>query len=201
MGQDFARDVDNRQCWRDPSYDIEEIGVISNMIYGEAIDPYTGEMQDLYLDAYFPPKFDDREARPLYIHVFGGGFMLGKKDMAHIKDLMGEVVSRGFVGVAVGYRLTGLAYPYEPEAPVLENVKMARDAVHDVRAAIRFMRKHADKARIDPGRVVVSGFSAGAMTVANLGYNPDFADEGESGNPGYSSAVQGVVPIAGMLSW
>jgi predicted esterase len=63
------------------------------------------------------------------------------------------------------------------------------------------MRKNASLARIDPNRIVMGGFSAGAFTTLHAAYNSDLASEGESGNPGYPSNVQGVVAMAGMLKF
>lgn len=76
----------------------------------------------------------------------------------------------------------------------------------------------SDKYRIDTGKVVVGGFSAGAFTALHTAYvhsESEILDlggtglldhvsaqgglEGSSGNAGYSSAVHGVFNIAGAL--
>jgi len=110
------------KCWQQPSYQIGDIGLIQEIVYGQSTDPATGEIVDLTLDAYLPPKSDQREKRPLFVYVHGGGFFAGQKDMMHVREFMGEVVSRGFVGVSVGYRLNGMKYAMEPDAPTLETM-------------------------------------------------------------------------------
>jgi len=42
--------------------------------------------------------------------------------------------------------------------------------MEDLKAAIRYIRMHADEYRIDPDRIVASGGSAGAATSLFLGY-------------------------------
>jgi predicted esterase len=46
-------------------------------------------------------------------------------------------------------------------------------AQHDVQAAVRWLRDHAAAYRIDPNKIAVGGFSAGAVTAANLAYRGD----------------------------
>ena len=71
-------------------------------------------------------------------------------------------------------------------------------AVHDVKAAVRWLRAHASEYHIDPDRIGVTGGSAGghlAQFLAVTGGVPQF--EGESGNPGPSSRVACVVNVYG----
>ena len=49
--------------------------------------------------------------------------------------------------------------------------------------------------RIDPARIAIAGTSAGAITALHVGANAD--DPGDSGNPGYSSAVGAAVSLSG----
>jgi hypothetical protein len=90
--------------------------------------------------------------------------------------------------------------------------------VQDLRAAIRWFRKDAAESgntyRIDPEKVFTGGASAGGFMALHTAYMdeneiPSWLDmsisglegglEGNSGNPGYSSDVQGIIPISGAL--
>lgn len=65
----------------------------------------------------------------------------------------------GLVGITAGYRLSD----GESVTPV--------DAIDDARAAVRWVREHADELNIDPNRIVVRGSSAGghlATIIAEL---------------------------------
>jgi hypothetical protein len=88
-------------------------------------------------------------------------------------------------------------------------------AVQDQKAAIRFFKQDADTNNqygTNPNRIFIGGHSAGAVTSLHTAYieNVDEVDarlaaiinenggwEGNSGNPGYSSTVVGVVNMAG----
>ena len=72
------------------------------------------------------------------------------------------------------------------------------DAVHDLRAAVRYIRKMAPgrEWRLDPDRIGIGGGSAGAVTVAFYGYAKDAQSEGNSGNAGFSSDVKFVMPVS-----
>lgn len=83
----------------------------------------------------------------------------------------------GFWMCSIDYRLTDRAgFPAQ---------------IHDVKAAIRWVRSHADELGIDPVRIGIAGHSAGgmlAMLAAVTGDDPDL--EGDVGSPVVSSAVQ-----------
>ena len=76
----------------------------------------------------------------------------------------------------------------------------AVEAAEDARAAIRFLRKHATTFRVDPEKITLSGYSAGAVTAMAVGYTQMAAHEGESGNSGYDSKPNLVVAWAGSLA-
>jgi acetyl esterase/lipase len=67
--------------------------------------------------------------------------------------------------------------------------------IHDCKAAIRWLRAHAEKYHIDPDRIGVIGGSAGGYLVAMLGTGGDITDlEGDLGpHKGVSSKVKCVV--------
>lgn len=142
--------------------------------YGEA------DGQPLLLDAVYPG--DEREMpRPAVIYVHGGGWYEGTRE----DDWMSPyLATHGFFAVGIDYRLSG-------EAPFPAQI-------HDVKAAIRWLRAHAQVYNITPDRIGVWGDSAGAHLAALAGLTGDLPElEGASGSPGYSSRVQAVAWCSG----
>jgi acetyl esterase/lipase len=120
---------------------------------------------------------------PAVIYVHGGGWAAGSKS-----DTPNEMLaSRGFATFSVSYR-----FSHEAIFPA---------AIHDVKAAIRWVRANAAGLRIDPERIGIWGYSAGghlASLAAVTGDLPELEGDGES--PEFSSSVQAVVPLSGP-SW
>ena len=125
------------------------------------------------LDVYLPKKSDGK--RPLVIWIHGGAWRQGSKEGCPAVSLVG----RGFVVASINYRLSGHAvFPAQ---------------IHDCKAAVRWLRAHADEYGIDPERIGAWGSSAGGHLVALLGTSGDVKDlEGDLGNPDQSSRVQAV---------
>ena len=93
---------------------------------------------------------------------------------------MFELARRGYVGVTIGYR-------YAPE-------DVFPAPIHDAKSAVRWLRAHADKYRIDKTRVGALGYSAGGSLACLLGMTePDDQLEGECPHKEYDSRVQAVV--------
>jgi dienelactone hydrolase len=101
---------------------------------------------------------------------------------------------RGFVAASVEYRMDEAAgdIGYPPPASEVHRVVAAK---HDVQAAVRWLRRHAADHRIDPGKIAVSGVSAGGVTAVLVATTAD--DPGTSGTPGVSSAVCTAVSVMG----
>lgn len=69
--------------------------------------------------------------------------------------------------------------------------------IHDVKAAIRWLRANTETYPIDPNRIGIIGDSAGGHLAALAALTADRPElEGESGSPGHSSAVQAAVAIS-----
>lgn len=122
------------------------------------------------------------ELRPAILCIHGGGFRAGKRDS--YDGLCRQLADRGYVAATTSYRL---APTYQFPA-----------AVHDVKAAVRFLRANAAKYQIDPDRIGVVGGSAGGHLAQFLGVTAGVAQfEGNGGNPGVSSQVSCVVNFYG----
>ena len=91
----------------------------------------------------FIPKGKGPYPAALIIH--GGGWIKGDKMKFRAMGL--EMAKRGFVSMAIDYRLA-------EEALFPANI-------HDCHAAVRFLRAHAGKYKVDPERIGVVGGSAG----------------------------------------
>jgi acetyl esterase/lipase len=126
------------------------------------------------------PKSDKRAPAILCIH--GGGFRAGKREAWDARCQ--KMAERGYVAATVTYRLA-------PQHPFPA-------AIHDVKAAVRWLRANADRYHIDPDHIGVVGDSAGGHLVQFLGVTesrPEF--EGTGGAPDHSSRVSCVVNYYG----
>jgi acetyl esterase/lipase len=116
--------------------------------------PYAADSKAQCLDIYLPEEGEGPFA--VLIHIHGGGFAIGDKRDDHM-DAYLKALHRGMAAVSIEYRLSGEAiFPA---------------AVHDVREAIRFLRKHAAEYHLDPDRFITIGGSAGGNLSAMLGMN------------------------------
>ena len=119
---------------------------------------------------------------PAVVCIHGGGFRAGTRD--GFNALCVQLAERGYVAVTVSYRL---APKYQFPA-----------AVHDVKAAVRWLRANADKYQIDPDRIGTTGGSAGGHLAQFLGVTRGVEKfEGDGGNAAFSSGVKCVVNFYG----
>lgn len=130
------------------------------------------------LDLYVPAGGGDR--RPLVVWIHGGGWEGGDKRFCPARGF----TDHGYVVASVNYRFSKHAvFPAQLE---------------DCKAAIRWLRAHADEYRIDPGRIAVWGHSAGGHLAALVGVTggmPEFDVVG--GHRDRSSRVQAAVNWSG----
>jgi acetyl esterase/lipase len=168
--------------------------VTSDLTYGNAPD-LQGNPVDLKLDLYRPTG-DTVTNRPAIIWIHGGGFSGGDKAKGPFPTLARQFAQRGYVSASINYRLFGTDKCNDPEPPASCFVA-AQAAQHDAQAAVRWLRAHASDYGVDPNRIAVGGGSAGATTALLVGNHSD--DPGDSGTPGVSSKVGGVVSISGVL--
>ncbi|MEK7409379.1 MAG: alpha/beta hydrolase [Acidobacteriota bacterium] len=134
--------------------------------------------REMHLDLFLPKAGAGPFPAVVYIH--GGGWRGGNKGA--FRRQAAHMATQGFVGACIEYRLSGEAkYPA---------------AVHDAKAAVRWLRANAAAWRIRPDRIGAAGGSAGGHLVALLGATHAMRElEGEGGNPGQSSRVQAVAPF------
>lgn len=137
----------------------------------------------LALDVYRPAG---HEKLPAVIIIHGGGWVAGDRTME--RPLARHLAARGYVAVPVSYRL---GTPGRFPAPI-----------EDLRAAIRWLRRHAAEYDLDPDRIGAIGGSAGGTLAATLGAAnglPELAGAAGPGDP--SGDVQAVVDIDGTVTF
>ncbi len=118
---------------------------------------------------------------PAVVCIHGGGFRAGTRQ--GYDDLCLRLAERGYVAVTVTYRL---APKYRFPA-----------AVHDVKAAVRWLRTNAAKYHIDPHHIGTMGGSAGGHLAQFLGVTANVPEFDGDDNPDQSSRVACVVNFYG----
>ena len=118
---------------------------------------------------------------PAVLDIHGGGWK--QRQVESDRPMMERLAAHGFVTGIVAYRLsTEAKYPA---------------AINDCKAAVRYLRAHAEELHIDPERIGVMGGSAGGHLTGLLAMTnglPEF--EGDGPNRGQSSAVQAAIVMA-----
>jgi acetyl esterase/lipase len=133
---------------------------------------------DIYRSRLAPP-----EQAPVMVYVHGGAWIIGDK-REQGKPMLYELVARGWVCVAINYRLSPKAtWP---------------DHIVDVKRALAWVKEHVAEYGGDPAFVAISGGSAGghlcALAALSAG-DPAF-------QPGFEVAdtsVQACVPFYGVM--
>jgi acetyl esterase/lipase len=127
----------------------------------------------LGVDVYLPAGV---RHPPLVVYVHGGAWNAGSKS-----QYPAFLVERGFAVASVDFRSTDVA-------PFPANV-------HDIKAAIRFLRARATDYGYRTDRIAIAGASSGGHLAALVGVTRgNAALEGVEGDyPGQSSAVQAIV--------
>jgi acetyl esterase/lipase len=135
-----------------------------------------GKKTDLKLDVQVPTSTSGK--KPLVIYLTGGGFVMADRT-ANLNQRT-YVADQGYVVASIQYRTTKDGATY-------------KDAVADVKSAIRYLRANADKYSIDTGQVAVWGQSAGGYLAAMTGATNGEKSFDVGSNLAQSSEVQGVV--------
>ena len=141
-----------------------------NVVFG------TGGGRELHCDVFTPP--DDVRNRTAILIVHGGGWWEG--DRTQLKGYGVQLARYGFLCVTSEYRLSREAiWPAQ---------------IHDVNAAVRWMRANSDVLGIDQNKICVSGNSAGGhLALMAAAQRPEF--EGDGGNAGVSSTCAAIIAI------
>jgi acetyl esterase/lipase len=106
-----------------------------------AYDPRLGDAG--LMDVYLP---DTAGPHPTVLMIHGGSWEFGSKD--HFKSAGSRLARSGYVAASINYRLL-------PDGVFPNNLA-------DCTCALAYLRGHAGEYDIDPERIVVMGYSAGA---------------------------------------
>lgn len=102
----------------------------------------------------FRPAND--EVCPAVLMIHGGAWSSG--DKWHLHDHARELAQHGYVAISINYRLAPL--------------HKITEQIDDCRAALNWVAKSSDKYKLDPKRIAVWGYSAGAHLACMLATQP-----------------------------
>jgi acetyl esterase/lipase len=131
----------------------------------------------LAADLYLP---ETRTPPPTVIYIHGGGWAVGSR-RDHCDTRLSAIAAAGLAVLSIDYRLVDKAhFPAQ---------------VHDVKAAVRWIRGNAGVFGVDADRVGVWGASAGAVLAALVGLTVGQRDweGGDNTNSEFTSDVHAVV--------
>ncbi|MEJ6980609.1 alpha/beta hydrolase [Pedobacter sp. P351] len=160
----------------------DNVKAYRNLVY--AVLPQTPYgKRELHLDLFQPRKSGKY---PALIMIHGGGWRSGEKSMQVPMAQM--IAAKGFVTIPVEYQLS-----LEAKYPA---------AVHNIKAAIRWIRANASTYNIDSDKIAISGCSAGGQLAALVAATNGIKYfEGNMGNEIHSSSVQAAIDIDGVINF
>jgi acetyl esterase/lipase len=110
------------------------------------------DTQALQLDVFCPKKAKAKRL-PAIVIIHGGGWRSGNRTQHY--PFAKQLANKGYVCFTPSYRLsTDALYPA---------------AVQDLKAAVQWVKTNASKYKVDTGKIVVLGFSAGGQLATLVG--------------------------------
>lgn len=129
---------------------------------------------DLFMDVYNPAKGSETTyngiEKPTIVFMFGGGFVSGTRDDSGYHQWFRTMTENGYRVISIDYRLglKGTSKVGVAQVNVLDNA--IHMAVEDLFSATNFILDNADQFGVSPDNIVISGSSAGAITVMQAEY-------------------------------
>ena len=157
---------------------------------------------ELYLDVYDPAKGNvtsiNGVKKPTIIFMFGGGFIRGTRDDEGYNKWFKMMTDHGFKVISIDYRLGLKGSNKVGVAQVNVLDKAIHMAVEDLYSATKFICENAEQLGVDPSNLVISGSSAGAISVMQAEYELCNQTKWTSGLPeGFRYA--GVMSFSGAI--
>lgn len=153
---------------------------------------------DLFMDVYDPAEGSVREAygieKPTVIFMFGGGFIHGTRDDADYHKWFRMMTENGYRVISIDYRLGLKGSDKVGVAQVNVLDKAIHLAVEDLFSATNFILDNADQFGVNPSNIVISGSSAGAISVMQAEY--EIANETQ-----WASVLPAGFNYAGVMSF
>ena len=127
----------------------------------------------LWLDVWTPEV--PRSDKACVVALFGGGFVTGERDNSLQTTIAQQLTARGYTVVSPDYRLglkdSAMVASHSSLGKLQELFQWTIDiATEDCAAAVAYIVTHAGELNINPDRIVLTGCSAGAITVLQLDY-------------------------------
>jgi acetyl esterase/lipase len=151
------------------SYLFEEAGLDRRSGFYSKANDFIGRPVNLDY-AFIAPAVDTMKHRPFILMVHEGAFLFGA-----LENEMGKarlLARKGYAAASINYRL-GFNGGSELNACGGNNreiVQAVYRAVQDTYAALHYFAERADEFAIDPGQFILSGSSAGSITITALMY-------------------------------
>ncbi len=157
---------------------------------------------DLFMDVYEPAEGSETSIdgieKPTIIFMFGGGFIEGTRDDEGYHDWFRIMTNNGYRLISIDYRLglKGSTSVGIAQVNILD--KAIHMAVEDLFSATNYIIENSDQLGVNPKNIVISGSSAGAITVMQAEYEISRKTSWASALPtGFNYA--GVMSFAGAI--
>lgn len=129
---------------------------------------------DLFLDIYNPAEgsqttFNGKE-KPTIIFMFGGGFIRGTRNDESYNKWFRQLTDNGYHVISIDYRLGLKGSDKVGVAQVNSLDNAIHMAVEDLFSATNFIIENAGELNINPSNMIISGSSAGAISVMQAEY-------------------------------
>lgn len=154
--------------------------------------------KELYLDFY--NGRGPETGKPAVLFMFGGGFRSGARDKQEYLKWFEMLTGKGYDVISIDYRLGLAGYKGAGKnfAFIKATLNAIKVAVEDLYSATNFIIANAGQLGINPNNIVISGSSAGAISVMQAEWHICNHDEIASVLPaGFNYA--GVMSFAGAI--
>lgn len=161
----------------------EVYSLIPDIAYASVPSWYGSTRRNLKMDILAPKVREGHEKCPLAVWFCGGEFRLMDKSV-WIPEMM-YFARKGYVVASVEYRTSNEVNFPEP--------------LCDAKAAIRYLKAHAEEYCIDPDRICVMGESAGGSIASLVGMTGGIREYERGDYLEYDSKVQAVIDFYGLV--
>ena len=138
------------------------------------INHYFGEEPSgedcLFLNMWVPPTAQAGDNLPVIVFIYGGGGTIGSSGMAHYSGE--QVALNGAIFVSFNYRVGALGFMAHPELTQEQGGHSGNYGYLDQTAALQWIRDNITNFGGDPAKVLISGQSFGAGSVAAHIFSP-----------------------------